>query len=228
MPFVPHWVPGEPPVTRPALGRGFTLSLLVATLLSYGACGLNYGDFDCENAASHLAQCCAGFEAASISCTHKGGCNGWVPEFDTQEADCVRAQSCGALVADGVCAMIIEPMHPAAAVDVCGIGSLYQQNTAPGSSFSYANIDCVGTEGCEGGLVCCATGDFEASACAPAPCSSGLQLCDFQGECPDDALCAPPGTIPLAVCQGGAGGSSSGPLGSEDASSLEDATDGGG
>lgn len=105
--------------------RGFTLSLFVAITL---ACGVRQDEFDCENAYSHLQQCCSSATLPTISCRYEaGGCDvgPTYPDLDIAVSDCIRSQSCDVLRATGMCE---------------GVSQLIAQSAAsPGGPFACPN-----------------------------------------------------------------------------------------
>jgi hypothetical protein len=75
----------------------------------------------CEDAVSHLIECCPHFDAASVRCDYAyeppDGCSGpdqtatYInPDLAQPASDCIRAASCETLVANGTCvrAQMIE------------------------------------------------------------------------------------------------------------------------
>jgi hypothetical protein len=88
--------------------RGFTLSVFVAVML---ACGVREDEFDCENAYSHLQQCCAAVALPAITCRYEaGGCEEGptYPDLDIPTSDCIRSLSCDVLRASGICEGVSE------------------------------------------------------------------------------------------------------------------------
>jgi hypothetical protein len=71
------------------------------------ACGdsLQQEELDCEEAVSHLEHCCPGFASGAIACVLQSeGCNTIVPDLSIADSQCIRGESCGQLVTNGVCA----------------------------------------------------------------------------------------------------------------------------
>ncbi len=88
---------------------GFTASLLV--LVIFGCTGIREDELDCENAVSHLIDCCPGFTGSNINCTDEGGAcdRGSIPtELTTDQSSCIRGESCDDLRSSGVCARMIQ------------------------------------------------------------------------------------------------------------------------
>ena len=85
---------------------GFTLSLVVGTLLACGS--IRQDEFICENAVSRLQECCPGFDAHAIVCTYDQGCVGGAtyPELDSTQSDCILSDSCEVLRNSGVCGRV--------------------------------------------------------------------------------------------------------------------------
>jgi hypothetical protein len=85
---------------------GFTLALLVGVL--FGCAGIREDELACEDAVSHLQECCFGFSASNIDCTYvqSEGCleSSTYPEITISQSACIRNESCAELVSTGVCA----------------------------------------------------------------------------------------------------------------------------
>ncbi|MSP58820.1 MAG: hypothetical protein EXR72_00490 [Myxococcales bacterium] len=61
-------------------------------------------EFECEQAASHLADCCPDFDPGTLYCEHYYGCgSSREPDLLLAESDCILARDCNELVAAGVC-----------------------------------------------------------------------------------------------------------------------------
>lgn len=101
------------------LGPGL-LALAAAVLLS-GATLIDQGEVHCEEAVTHLDDCChaaVGF----YSCTAGRGCDSGRPDLDDPLATTIRDESCAELVASGACQM--PPKSPAPTPEPCsGWGS---------------------------------------------------------------------------------------------------------
>jgi hypothetical protein len=95
------------PPSRPSRRRGrgaLTITLLVAVLL--GCTGIRQDEFVCEDAVSHLQECCPGFQAGNVDCSYDpGGCesNAIYPEISIAQSACIRGESCNTLRSTGVC-----------------------------------------------------------------------------------------------------------------------------
>jgi hypothetical protein len=75
-------------------------------VIGFGCTGIREDELACEDAVSHLQECCTGFGATNIDCTYEpGGCDSspQYPALSIDESACIRGQSCAALVANGVC-----------------------------------------------------------------------------------------------------------------------------
>jgi hypothetical protein len=79
----------------------------VATLLvgAVVCCvGVREDELLCEEAAAHLAHCCPGFVATSLSCSYTSGCGSTTyPALSVAASQCINGESCSALVAGNVC-----------------------------------------------------------------------------------------------------------------------------
>jgi hypothetical protein len=71
----------------------------------FGAGGLREDEFDCEEAAAHLADCCPAFDAQKLNCEFAHGCESpdQHPGLSLAETRCIEAKSCSELVSSGVC-----------------------------------------------------------------------------------------------------------------------------
>lgn len=66
--------------------------------------GLREDEVDCEQAVSHLDECCPGFTwASSLRCEYYGGCGTSTPGLSVEESNCVMAMSCDELTARDLC-----------------------------------------------------------------------------------------------------------------------------
>jgi hypothetical protein len=84
---------------------GFTVALVVGLLLACN--GIRNDEFACEDAVSHLQQCCPGFTGSNVSCTYDSysGCSSGAsfPDFTVDQSACVRSETCALLQSSGVC-----------------------------------------------------------------------------------------------------------------------------
>jgi hypothetical protein len=187
--------------------RGFTVSLtgmLVGVVL---ACGVRHDEFDCENAVAHLAQCCPGFDASTVQCTFSGGCNTSYPALDPAQSDCIRGASCETLVAQGVCARAAQLQNaPGSATEVnsasiCPPGPLPDAGAAPDNDAADAPgliVGCTAASQCTAGEICCLTYislPTVVVSCSPAPCATGLQVCESSAECVGGKRCVAPSVL---------------------------------
>jgi hypothetical protein len=174
--------------------RGFTVSLAIGMVF---ACGnIRQDEFICENAVSHLQECCPGFDPTRVACSYDTGCGVTTfPELDATQGQCILGDSCQALVANGVCdrvaALPDEGLEeggtspPVCAAVTPPIGTQVPPEASVGSE------ECLSAADCVSGQVCCAV--FIAAGaslvCAPGPCQSGLQSCATSVECPAGQMC---------------------------------------
>jgi hypothetical protein len=85
------------------LGPGSAIAGAIVLLF---ACGdrLRQEELDCEEAVSHLTDCCAGFGAQRVQCIFEPGCeSGREPDILQSDSSCIRARSCSELASTGVC-----------------------------------------------------------------------------------------------------------------------------
>ena len=79
--------------------------LLVAAVVVPLACGdMRQDELDCEEAVSHLQECCPSFDSKNIECLYVSGCEtSTYPAISIQQSQCIRGEACAELVASGVC-----------------------------------------------------------------------------------------------------------------------------
>jgi hypothetical protein len=174
--------------------RGFTVSVVVGMVF---ACGnIRQDEFICENAVSHLQECCPGFDPTRVACSYDTGCGVTTfPELDATQGQCILGDSCQALVANGVCDRVAAlpdtgleeggTSPPVCAAATPPIGTQLPPEASVGPE------ECLSAADCVSGQVCCAV--FIAAeatlVCTPGPCPSGLQSCATSVECPADEMC---------------------------------------
>ena len=80
------------------------LALLAALVLPL-ACGLIPQDeLECEQAVSHLAECCPGFQTQRLVCATEGGCGSHTsPSLDIGDSECLNRLDCNELRLGGYC-----------------------------------------------------------------------------------------------------------------------------
>jgi hypothetical protein len=177
-------------------GRAFTLSLLVGVLL---ACGIRQDEFDCENAAAHLQECCSGFSATMIECTYSPYCTTTYPEIDIADSDCIRNESCEDLIGTGVCGRALQlppnaaPASPVSSSPLCGPGPFVPAPAEDAGAVADGgfSLACLSALDCAGGEACCVDLSTPSSVCGFAPCPSGFQLCATSAECAVGQACGP-------------------------------------
>jgi hypothetical protein len=181
------------------------VSLAIGMVL---ACGnIRQDEFICENAVSHLQECCAGFDPGRIVCSYDTGCEGTTfPELDSTQGQCILADSCQALVQNGVCdrvaALPDEGLQEAGtSPPVCAEAPPFATMPVPIEA-GVGTEECVSAADCAPGRVCCAIliAAGASLVCAPGPCTSGLQSCATSGECPADQTCQLLGRTGASFC----------------------------
>src|SRR4051812_18006692 len=103
---------GEPATLTPCRmkrRRKVLLTLGIAPLVFFlFGFDLDRGELECEQAASHLEECCPELELTRLSCVQKGGCGreeeGTV--ISMHESECIRDASCDELVDAMICERI--------------------------------------------------------------------------------------------------------------------------
>ena len=177
--------------------RGFTVALVVGLMM---ACGdIRQDEFLCENAVGHLQQCCPGFNPGAIDCTYAPGCTSTVyPELDATQSDCIMDQSCGALLASGVCDRVAAlPFQQGldaagASPQICNtsaVVSVATPDSGDDGSTGVPGVACLSASDCPAGEVCCGVVDPQSIACMPLPCASGFQPCATSLECGPGRTC---------------------------------------
>lgn len=186
--------------------RGFTVSLAIGMVL---ACGdIRQDEFICENAVSHLQECCPGFDPTRIVCSYDTGCGVTTfPEIDATQGQCILGDSCQALVGNGVCDRVAA--LPDEGVDeagtsppVCAAVSPPVGTQVPPEEAGVDTGECLSASDCAPGEVCCAvlTAAAASLVCAPQPCGSGLQSCATSVECPAGESCQRFGGTAASFC----------------------------
>jgi len=81
--------------------------IIAATVALMFACGdMRQDELDCEEAVSHLRDCCPGFDTNLVDCTYFApqGCGTTTyPDIPIGQSQCISGETCGSLVASGVC-----------------------------------------------------------------------------------------------------------------------------
>ena len=81
--------------------------MLLSVYATIACTGIRQDEYLCENAVSHLVQCCPRVAVSSINCTYTppDGCNRSAvePDIAPDAAECILHRSCEELQADGAC-----------------------------------------------------------------------------------------------------------------------------
>ncbi|HEY1694414.1 MAG TPA: hypothetical protein VGG39_19730 [Polyangiaceae bacterium] len=86
------------------VGAAIVASWVMAALFACN--GMRQDELDCEEAVAVLDHCCNAFPSSFVNCTYEApGCGAPAvyPSISTPESQCIRAESCSALVTSGVC-----------------------------------------------------------------------------------------------------------------------------
>jgi hypothetical protein len=113
-----------------AWARPAILFWLGAAALSLVVCsnGLREDELECEQAVSHLVDCCSEFPASAVNCEYSDeGCSVIPTGFSIEESHCIEQESCESLRSDGLCDRIarlavdggLEPTDAEPAPSVC-------------------------------------------------------------------------------------------------------------
>src|SRR5262245_26564362 len=86
---------------------GWTL-VLIAIVLSCGS--IPDDELTCEEAVSHLIDCCPGFDPRRMPCVRSDGCGSdqTKPSFSESSSRCMLAKSCEDLRSGGTCDRVIR------------------------------------------------------------------------------------------------------------------------
>ena len=75
---------------------------VVAVVLSCGE--IRESEMLCEEAVSHLDECCPEIDPRRLNCVHQDGCGTELrPVFTTAASECVRERPCDTLRSAGIC-----------------------------------------------------------------------------------------------------------------------------
>lgn len=67
-------------------------------------CGFRQDELECEEAVTHLTDCCPGFNPTKINCTHEAACDLQnVTALPVLESQCILRESCETIVKTKVC-----------------------------------------------------------------------------------------------------------------------------
>jgi hypothetical protein len=90
------------------LGRGLVFGGVVFVVFACG--GIDDDELHCEEAVSHLEDCCEGFEARRFNCEEQTDCtfNDRHPDFYDSASQCIRDRSCDQLREQGKCAAFVK------------------------------------------------------------------------------------------------------------------------
>lgn len=90
--------------------HGAVLSAVVVLVFacSWACGGIDDNELHCEEAVSHLEECCDGFDARRFQCDEESTCATREPDFADRASECIRDRSCEVLRAQGTCAALIQ------------------------------------------------------------------------------------------------------------------------
>jgi hypothetical protein len=88
---------------RSTVSKGaITIAVVVGVALGCG--GIDDDELACEDALSHLEDCCPKFDIHRFQCANQSDCSTAVPTDLTQTAsDCIRSHSCSDALSSGLC-----------------------------------------------------------------------------------------------------------------------------
>lgn len=85
--------------------RAFTLATLLGAALACN--GIREDELSCEEAVSHLSECCPGFRASRVDCSYTAaqgcGIQTTYPQIGLDAAKCIQSESCATMQSNGVC-----------------------------------------------------------------------------------------------------------------------------
>ncbi|MFO0739133.1 MAG: hypothetical protein U0270_24765 [Labilithrix sp.] len=76
--------------------------------LVFACGGIDGNELHCEEAISHLEECCDGLDARRFQCDEEDACGQRSPDFFDKASECIRDRSCEQLRAQGKCAAMIK------------------------------------------------------------------------------------------------------------------------
>ena len=80
------------------------VTAVTAALILCCGSGLRKDEIDCEEAVSHLHNCCVGIQPSAFNCRYVEGCESTThPVLSIPVSVCIEAQSCESLVKSGMC-----------------------------------------------------------------------------------------------------------------------------
>jgi hypothetical protein len=83
------------------------VTVLLVVDATMACAGIRQDEYLCENAVSHLTQCCPGFPANQVDCTYvpAQGCESHEvdPQIGPSTAECILHKGCADLQAEGSC-----------------------------------------------------------------------------------------------------------------------------
>jgi hypothetical protein len=88
-------------VRRGAWKHGLVLGAVVFFVFACG--GIDPNELHCEEAVSHLEECCEGVDARRFQCDEEDACGNRSPDFYDHASECIRDRSCEQLRAQGKC-----------------------------------------------------------------------------------------------------------------------------
>jgi hypothetical protein len=166
------------------------VSLVVGTLLACGS--IREDEFLCENAVSHLHECCPVFNG-SIACNYDPGClESTYPDLDPTQSNCILAQPCDVLRQSGLCELAGHTPSTGLFGDDGSASPVCTQPAAPvdaGAPPVSVGVACMSASDCTvPGEVCCVTSVAPSigRTCARFPC---IQSCLSTQECSSGRVC---------------------------------------
>lgn len=110
-------------MTSRARRRGWArLAALAAVALAVTSlrCGIRDDELMCEEAASHLETCCAGFVPTAHDCSRWTACGKThEPDLDLDTSSCIIGKSCDELASSGVCTTVTRVRTSGSLSGVC-------------------------------------------------------------------------------------------------------------
>lgn len=101
-------------------------ALLAVAVFALPAAGsFTEAEFQCEEAAVTLDECCVELAAEALSCSRETGCSGEttrLPLLTVAESECIEDLDCDALVASGICERVDARQRTLDEADLIAVG----------------------------------------------------------------------------------------------------------
>lgn len=85
--------------------------LIISIFVLPAAGGFTESEFQCEEAAVVLDECCPAISASALACSRLTGCAGETvrpPMFTVAESECIEDLDCDEIIEAGICERVVE------------------------------------------------------------------------------------------------------------------------